>query len=89
MPGTSISEAEVTNISRQGIWLLIDERELFMPFSEFPWFVNAPVGAILNVSRPQPEHLRWPDLDVDLAIESIEHPERYPLKARSRATAAQ
>lgn len=85
MPGTSTSEAEVTNISRHGIWLLLDERELFMPFSEFPWFVKAPVGAILNVERPQPEHLYWPDLDVDLAVESIEHPERYPLKARASA----
>ena len=85
MPGTSTSEAEVTNISRHGIWVLLDERELFMPFSEFPWFAKAPVGAILNVERPKPEHLYWPDLDVDLAVESIEHPERYPLKARASA----
>ena len=83
MPGTSTSEAEVTNISRHGIWLLLDERELFMSFAEFPWFAKAPVGAILNVARPQPQHLYWPDLDVDLAVESIEHPERYPLKAKA------
>lgn len=82
MPGTSTSEAEVTNISRQGIWLLLDERELFMPFAEFPWFAEASVGAILNVSRPQPHHLYWPDLEIDLAVESIEHPERYPLKSK-------
>ena len=24
----------------------------------------------------------WPDIDVDLAVEMIEHPERVPLKAR-------
>jgi hypothetical protein len=84
MPGTSISEAEITNISRQGVWLLIDDRELFMPFSDFPWFADAPVGAVLNVSRPTPEHLYWPDLDVDLAVESIEHPDRFPLKAKAR-----
>lgn len=85
MPGTSTSEAseaEVTNISRQGLWLLIDERELFMPFSEFPWFAQAPVEAILDVSRPHPDHLYWPRLDIDLTVESIEHPERYPLKAK-------
>jgi hypothetical protein len=25
--------------------------------------------------------LHWPDLDVDLHVDSIEHPERYPLVA--------
>jgi hypothetical protein len=39
------------------------------------------VAAILNVERPQPHHLHWSDLDVDLTVESIEFPERYPLKA--------
>jgi hypothetical protein len=28
------------------------------------------------------EHLFWPDLDVDLAVDSIHHPERYPLVSR-------
>ena len=40
---------------------------------------DASVGAILNVQLPGPHHLYWPDLDVDLAVESIEHPERFPL----------
>lgn len=82
MPGAVTSAVEVTNISRHGFWLLLDERELFLPFEEFPWFEGAPVAAILRVERPQPHHLYWPDLDVDLTLDSIEHPERYPLKAR-------
>jgi hypothetical protein len=82
MPGTATSQAEVTNISRHGFWLLLDERELFLPFEEYPWFKRAPVEAILRLDRPQPDHLRWPDLDVDLSVNSIEHPERYPLKAK-------
>ena len=82
MPGTAISQAEVTNISQHGFWVFLGDRELFLPFDEFPWFANAPVRAILNVERPQPHHLYWPDLDVDLSVESIEHPERYPLKAK-------
>jgi len=81
-PGTSTSGAEVTNISRHGFWLLVDGRELFLSFEEFPWFKSASVEAILNIDRPQPHHLCWPDLDVDLAVDSIEHPERYPLKAK-------
>jgi hypothetical protein len=82
MPGTATSQAEVTNISRHGFWLLLDERELFLPFEEYPWFKRAPVEAILRLDRPQPDHLHWPDLDVDLSVDSIEHPERYPLKAK-------
>jgi hypothetical protein len=82
-PGTATSEVEVTNISRHGFWLLLDGRELFLPFGDFPWFRSAPVSAILAVERPHPHHLHWPDLDVDLAVDSIEHPERYPLKSRA------
>lgn len=81
MPGTFTSGAEITNISRHGFWILVDERELFVPFEEFPWFRDANVGAILSVERPHPHHLRWPELDVDLTLESIEHPDRYPLRA--------
>ena len=81
MPGTATSEVEVTNISKHGLWILVDERELFMPFDEFPWFRAAPVEAILRVERPQPHHLYWPDVDVDLTLDSIENPEKYPLKS--------
>ncbi len=82
MPGTATSTAEVTNISMHGFWMLIDGREHFLPFDEFPWFKRAPVEAILRIERPAPGHLRWPELDVDLALDSIEHPERYPLTSQ-------
>lgn len=77
--GTDTSEVEVTQIDKQGIWLLIGEKESFLPFESFPWFKDASVGAIHNVELSNERHLYWPDLDVDLAVESIEHPERYPL----------
>jgi hypothetical protein len=82
--GKSISKAEVTNISRHGFWLLVGERELFLPFEEFPWFRDVSVGKLLNVELAHPHHLYWPELDVDLAVESIEHPERFPLVSKSR-----
>jgi hypothetical protein len=65
MPRTPISAVEVTNISTHGFWILIDGRELFLPFETFPWFRSAAVDAITRVERPQPHHLYWPDLDVD------------------------
>jgi len=81
-PGLGTSQVEVTNISKHGFWLLLEERELFVPFSDFPWFQQAPVSAIVNVERPHAGHLYWPDLDIDLAVESIEHPERFPLVSK-------
>lgn len=80
--GTGTSDVEVTNISRHGFWLLVDEEELFLPFDEFPWFKDAPLQAILNVERLGPEHLHWHALDVDLTLDSIRHPENYPLVSK-------
>jgi Protein of unknown function (DUF2442) len=74
---------EVINISQQGFWILLQERELFVPFNEFPWFRNATIDSILKVEMPHPRHLYWPDLDIDLAVESIEHPERFPLVSKA------
>jgi hypothetical protein len=85
LPGKSTSEPEVTNVSQHGFWLLIDKRELFLPFDKFPWFRDVPIGQLIRVEQPHPSHLYWPDLDVDLAVESIEFPERFPLVSRARS----
>lgn len=93
--GRSTLAAEVTNISANGFWLLIGESELFVSFDDFPWFRQAAVGQILNVEMPSARHLYWPELDVDLAVDSIRHPDQFPLvskvvanKALQRATGA-
>lgn len=78
--GANASEVEVTNISAHGFWLWIAGRELFVPFAEFPWFENASVKQITHVEWPSGDHLYWPELDVDLSVRSIEHPEEFPLK---------
>jgi hypothetical protein len=83
--GTSISPVEVTNISQYGFWLLLGNEELFLPFSEFPWFRNAAVGSILHVEHPSSNHLYWPELDIDLSVESIRHPEQFPLVSQADA----
>ncbi len=81
-PGTRISPVEVINISSHGFWLLLGNEELFLPFSEFPWFKDVQVGKILNVKLHASGHLYWPDLDVDLAVESIRYPGQFPLVSR-------
>ena len=81
-PGGNISDRpEVTNISGHGIWLLTREGEFFLAFEHFPWFREKPVAQIFNVVEPAPGHYWWPELDIDLAREAIEHPERFPLVA--------
>lgn len=75
-------KVEVTNISSHGIWLLTRDKELFLSYDDFPWFKDVPVKKILNVEEVTPDHYYWPELDVDLSVEIIEHPERFPLKAK-------
>ena len=78
-PDADRSVVEVTNVSQHGIWLLAHGAEYFLAYADFPWFRGAPWAAIVNVEEPSPNHFHWPDLDVDLGLESIEHPERFPL----------
>ena len=82
--GKSTSAVEVTNVSGNGFWLLLDTEEVFVEFKQFPWFKEAAIGQLLNVERPATHHLYWPELDVDLAVESLNNPERFPLVSRVR-----
>jgi hypothetical protein len=82
-PGRDTSPVEVTNVSPHGFWLFVEEHELFVPFSHFPWFKDASIGQISHVELPSAHHLYWPDLDIDLAVESLAYPERYPLISRA------
>jgi len=73
--GNSISTVEVTHISSHGVWILSHDKEMFMPYDEFPWFKDQPVKVVLNVQEPSPGHFYWPDIDVDLTEDIIEHPD--------------
>lgn len=84
--GAGTSAVEVTNVSVHGLWLLINQQEIFLPFDTFPWFREAPIGQVLHVELPSEQHLYWPELDVDLEVDSILHPERYPLVSRVHET---
>jgi len=79
-PGAAISHSEVTNITAHGFWLLADDREYFVPFSDYPVFQNATVAQIYAVRRIGPTQFHWPELDADIELEALERPEAYPLK---------
>jgi hypothetical protein len=63
-----------------GLWLIHDDQEYFLPYDQFPWFQEAPVKHVFNVEEPHSGHLYWPDLDVDLSLDIIQYPERFPLQ---------
>lgn len=88
-PDKRTPAVEVANISKHGFWLLIENKERFVSFKDFPWFQNAAIGELLNVELASPRHLYWPDLDVDLAVESIDAPERFPLVSKQKSKSPQ
>ena len=83
-PGENTSAVEVTNISAHGVWLLAHGKEFFMSYDDFPWFKDQAIKTIFNVEEPSPGHFYWPDLDVDLSVEIIKNPSRFPLKVNPR-----
>ena len=85
MPGIATLEAEVTNISAHGFWLLLGNEELPVPYAQFPWFKKATVEQILAVERPTENHLYWPQLDIDVSVESLRNPDVSPLVSKGNA----
>ena len=80
--GKSIS-ASVENITQFGIWLLAKEKEYFLSYEDFPYFKKQTLNSIQNVKLLHGCHLYWPELDVDLEIDNIENPQKYPLKSKA------
>ena len=82
MPGTTTSAPEVTHVSKHGLWLLLGDEELLLPFDKFPWFKKATIEQLEQVEWPTPNHVYWPQLDVDLSVESIRSPGAFPLVSK-------
>ena len=77
--GTSDSTAEVENITAEGLLLVVNGRDYHLPHEQFPWFQHAPVEHVFNVELLNGHHLHWPELDVDLELDGLNEPEKYPL----------
>ena len=63
--------AEVTMINARGILLFVGGKEYYLSYDRYPWFRNAKVSDVLDVTMPDEESLRWDAIDVDLEIDSI------------------
>ncbi|MCX6579828.1 MAG: DUF2442 domain-containing protein [Candidatus Aminicenantes bacterium] len=77
--GKNTSVVEVTNISLHGLWLYVNGKEYFLPYEDYPWFKEARVSELHDVKLYHGDHLYWPKIDVDLGVDSLEHPEQFPL----------
>ena len=75
----SSTSASVLMINAQGILLSVLGNDYFLSYNRIPWMQDAPIRSVLNVQMSSSRAIEWPDLDVDLEIESLRHPERYPL----------
>jgi hypothetical protein len=73
--------ASIENITPFGIWLWVKEKEYFLSYKDSPYFKNQTLSSIQNVQFSHGYHLYWPELDVDLEIDNLENPEKYPLKS--------
>ena len=76
---SAATSASVLMINAQGIMLSVQGNDYFLSYNRIPWMQDAPIRYVLNVQMSGDEAIEWPDLDVDLEIDSLRHPERYPL----------
>ena len=77
--GRNTLKTEIVNISVHGIWLSVNGSEYFLSYKDFPWFKDATITQVQNVHSFTENYLHWPDLDVDLEVDSLMDPKKYPL----------
>ena len=82
MPGIVTSPVEIVQVTKYGLWLATGNEEFWIEYRQYPWFRNATIEAICDVTEPVPGQYYWPALDVDLDLETLRHPEDYPLVAQ-------
>ena len=79
------TSASVLMINAQSIMLSLLGHDYFLSYNRILWMQNAPIRSVLNVQMSGPEAIEWPDLDEDLEIDSLRHPEHYPLVIKQNA----
>jgi hypothetical protein len=62
----------------EGILISVYEKDYYVSFDRLPWFRDAKISDVINVSMLGEDAIRWDALDIDLEIDSLKFPERYP-----------
>jgi hypothetical protein len=76
------TSVKVHAIVSNGITLEVLGNTYFLPYNSNPWFENAKISDVFDVEMLGKEGIRWNKLDVDIAIDSLINPEKYPLIAK-------
>ena len=72
------TDSQITSIEDDGFWLLVKDKEFFVPFDRYPDFQHATIQQIFNFEDDGNEFY-WSDLDIDIELDALRHPERFPL----------
>jgi hypothetical protein len=78
--GTNTLDFEITNIEKNGFWLLVDNKEYFILYEDYPIFKKASIDQIFNIKRISPSQFSWPDIDIDIELEALEYPDNFILR---------
>ena len=71
--------ADVLMINDRGIMISVQGQDYFLSYNRVPWMRDATINEVLDVRMSGNNAIEWPKLQVDLEVESLRHPERYPL----------
>ena len=63
----------------EGIAVVVNGREFFLRFKDYPWFEYCSVAELRDMTSDR-WGVYWNSVDIDLSIESLETPERFPVK---------
>ena len=77
-PGARTLGDGVTGIGEHGFWLLAGGKEYFVPFSDYPGFLEATTRQIFEMRFLGGGQLHWPALDIDIEVAALERPEDFP-----------
>lgn len=76
---TENTYVKVQSINNDGIFIDAFGKDYFISFNRLPWFRDAKVSDIMNVRNIGTMGIRWDAIDIDLELDSLIHPEKYPL----------
>ncbi len=89
MSGTSVkSNVEVKMVTAEGLYLVVENKEYFAAFVNFPYLADLPASQVFNVEYCGHGHIRWEQADIDLHTKILTHPENYPVRMQTLAVAA-
>lgn len=73
------TSVDVLMINDKGVMISVMGQDYFLSYNRVPWMRDATINEVLNVQMSGKNAIEWPKLDVDLEVDSLRHPERYPL----------